>query len=291
MGIVALRSSNKLLDITDHDRDNAGLTYVYPVVSRRAGGVSIGVNLNPNNACNWRCVYCQVPDLKRGTAPAIDLARIESELRLFLNEILHGSFMNDHVPEDVRRINDIAISGNGEPTSAREFEQVVELIARVKRDYDLPEELKLVLITNGSLIDRSGVQAGLRRMAGINGEVWFKLDSVTREGRQRINNTRMSLKQMRENLRIAATLCPTWLQTCLFQIDGDPPDTEERAAYLKFIEGLLQEGVPLRGILLYALARPSMQPEAPRLSKVSQDWAEAFREKIQSLGLPVTLHP
>jgi wyosine [tRNA(Phe)-imidazoG37] synthetase (radical SAM superfamily) len=253
--------------------------------------VSIGVNLNPNNACNWRCVYCQVPDLKRGTAPAIDLARLESELRLFLNEILHGGFMKDQVPEDVRRINDIAISGNGEPTSAREFEQVVELIARVKRDYDLPEELKLVLITNGSLIDRSGVQAGLRRMAGINGEVWFKLDSVTREGRQRINNTRMSLKQMRENLRIAATLCPTWLQTCLFQIDGDPPDAKERAAYLKFIEGLLQEGVPLRGILLYALARPSMQPEAPRLSKVSQDWAEAFREKIQSLGLPVTLHP
>jgi wyosine [tRNA(Phe)-imidazoG37] synthetase (radical SAM superfamily) len=291
MGIVALRSSNKLLDITDHDRDNAGLTYVYPVVSRRAGGVSIGVNLNPNNACNWRCVYCQVPDLKRGTAPAIDLARLESELRLFLNEILHGGFMKDQVPEGVRRINDIAISGNGEPTSAREFEQVVELIARVKRDYDLPEELKLVLITNGSLIDRSGVQAGLRRMAGINGEVWFKLDSVTREGRQRINNTRMSLKQMRENLRIAATLCPTWLQTCLFQIDGDPPDAKERAAYLKFIEGLLQEGVPLRGILLYALARPSMQPEAPRLSKVSQDWAEAFREKIQSLGLPVTLHP
>lgn len=290
MGIVALRSSNKLLDVTDHDRDNAGLTYVYPVISRRAGGVSIGVNLNPNNACNWRCVYCQVPDLKRGTAPAIDLARLESELRIFLHEILHGSFMKDQVPANMRRINDIAISGNGEPTSAKEFEQVIELIARVKRDYDLPEELKLVLITNGSLIDRSGVQAGLRRIAAIKGEVWFKLDSVTREGRQRINNTRMSLKQMRENLRIAAALCPTWLQTCLFQIDGDPPDAKECAAYLKFMEGLLQEEVPLRGVLLYALARPSMQPEAPRLSKVSQDWAEAFRGKIQSLGLPVTLH-
>ncbi|MBN9125747.1 MAG: radical SAM protein [Nitrosospira sp.] len=289
-GIVALRSSSKLLNVADHDRDSAGLTYVYPVVSRRAGGVSIGVNLNPNNACNWRCVYCQVPDLKRGTAPAIDLARLESELRIFLHEILHGRFMKDQVPANVRRINDIAISGNGEPTSAREFEQVIELIARVKRDYDLPKELKLVLITNGSLIDRSGVQEGLRLMAALNGEVWFKLDSVTREGRQRINNTRMSLKQMRENLRTAALLCPTWLQTCLFQIDGEPPDEKEWAAYLKFIESLLQEEVPLRGVLLYALARPSMQPEAPRLSGVSQDWAEAFRGKIQSLGLAATLH-
>ena len=247
MGIVALQRINKLLNVTDHDRDNAGLTYVYPVVSRRAGGVSIGVNLNPNNACNWRCVYCQVPNLKRGTAPVIDLAKLESELRFFLHEIMNGSFMRDHVPPEARRVNDIAISGNGEPTSAREFEQVIELIARVKGDYNLPRGLKLVLITNGSLIERSGVRAGLRHMATLNGEVWFKLDSATREGRQRINNTRMSLKQMRENLRIAALLCPTWLQTCLFQIDGDPPDSKECAAYLKFIEDLLREGVPVRG--------------------------------------------
>jgi wyosine [tRNA(Phe)-imidazoG37] synthetase (radical SAM superfamily) len=290
MGIVALQRRNKLLTVTDHDRDNAGLTYVYPVISRRSGGVSIGVNLNPNNACNWRCVYCQVPDLTRGTAPPIDLVKLESELRFFLHEILNGNFMRDQVPAEARRINDIAISGNGEPTSAREFEQVIELIAGVKRNYDLPEELKLVLITNGSLIERSGVQAGLRRMAAANGEVWFKLDSVTREGRQRINNTGMSLKQMRENLKGAASLCPTWLQTCLFQIDGEPPAATECSAYLKFIEGLLREEVPLRGVLLYTLARPSMQPEAQRLSKVSHDWAEAFRGEIQSLGLPATLH-
>ncbi|MCZ7653281.1 MAG: hypothetical protein M5R42_01880 [Rhodocyclaceae bacterium] len=69
----------KQLDVTDHSRDSAGLTYVYPVVSRRAGGVSIGINLNPNNACNWRCIYCQVPDLKRGAAPLIDLDRLEGE--------------------------------------------------------------------------------------------------------------------------------------------------------------------------------------------------------------------
>ncbi len=70
------------------------------------------------------------------------------------------------------------------PLAPREFEQVIELIGNVKADYDLPEELKLVLITNGSLIDRPGVQSGLRRMSELNGEVWFKLDSVTREGRQ-----------------------------------------------------------------------------------------------------------
>ena len=83
----------KQLEVTDHSRDSAGMTYVYPVVSRRAGGVSIGINLNPNNACNWRCIYCQVPDLKRGSAPPIDMAQIERELRGFVETLLHGDFM------------------------------------------------------------------------------------------------------------------------------------------------------------------------------------------------------
>jgi wyosine [tRNA(Phe)-imidazoG37] synthetase (radical SAM superfamily) len=279
------------LHVKDHSRDIAGMTYVYPVVSRRAGGVSIGINLNPNNACNWRCIYCQVPELKRGTAPTIDLARLEAELRMFLHEILHGDFMQTQVPPEARRINDIAFSGNGEPTSAREFEQVVELVGRVKADFDLPEALKLVLITNGSLINRPGVQAGLLHMATVNGEVWFKLDSVTRQGRLSINNTSMSLKRVRENLELAAGLCPTWLQTCVFQIDGVPPTQLESEAYLTFIEKFLQGGGRFEGVLLYGLARPSLQPEAPRLTNVSQAWMESFSTKIRALGLAVKLSP
>ena len=279
------------MHIGDHSRDIAGLTYVYPVVSRRAGGVSIGINLNPNNACNWRCVYCQVPDLKRGSAPQIDLVALEAELRTFLHEIVHGDFMQTHVIPEARRINDIALSGNGEPTSAREFAQVIELIGRVKADYNLPKNLKLVLITNGSLVNRPGVQAGVSAMAELNGEVWFKLDSVTREGHQRINNTRMSLMRMRENLRLATRLCPTWLQTCVFQISGMAPPVAESDAYLSFLERFLNEGEKLKGVLLYGLARPSMQREAPRLTKVDQVWMETFSARIQALGVEVRLNP
>ena len=284
-----MQRTSILLNVTDHSRDNAGLTYIYPVVSRRAGGVSVGINLNPNNACNWRCIYCQVPELKRGAAPVIDLTRLETELYTFLQEILYGSFMQEQVLPDARRISDIAISGNGEPTSAKEFEQVIDLIGRVKYGFDSLKGLKLVLITNGSLIDRSNVQAGLRRLAKLNGEVWFKLDSVTREGRQHINNTRMSSRRLRNNLQLAASLCPTWLQTCVFKTDGNLPTKIETRAYLEFIEELLQEGVPLKGVQLYGLARPSMQPEASRLTKVSQGWMEAFGRKIYALGLTVKL--
>ena len=230
------------MNVTDHSRDNIGLTYIYPVVSRRSGGVSVGVNLNPNNACNWRCIYCQVPELKRGVAPAIDLLKLEAELYIFLREIIYGSFLNKQVASGARRIKDIAISGNGEPTSAREFEKVISLIGRVKSDFDSLRDLKLVLITNGSLINRPSVQAGLRRLAELNGEVWFKLDSVTREGRQYINNTRISSRQLRINLQLSTSLCSTWLQTCVFKIDGKHPSKIETTAYLEFIEKLLQEG-------------------------------------------------
>lgn len=285
-----MQRSSKLLNVTDHSRDNVGLTYIYPVVSRRAGGVSVGINLNPNNACNWRCIYCQVPELKRGAAPVIDLIRLEKELYTFLRKILYGSFMQEQVAPSARRIRDISLSGNGEPTSAKEFEQVIDLIGKVKYDFDSLKELKLVLITNGSLIDRSNVQAGLRRLAKLNGEVWFKLDSVTREGRQHINNTRMSSRRLRNNLQLAASLCPTWLQTCVFKTDGKPPTKIETSAYLEFIEKLLREGVPLKGVLLYGLARSSMQPEAPRLTKVTQGWMESFGRKISALGFTVKLN-
>ena len=271
----------------DHNRDTAGMTYVYPVVSRRAGGVSVGVNLNPNNACNWACVYCQVPDLVRGAAPEIDLARLEAELRAMLSDILRGDFMQTRVPADARRLNDIALSGNGEPTSARVFPQVIELIGRVMIDFDLVDKIKLVLITNGSLADRSRVQEGLKKMAVLNGEVWFKFDRATASGMRAINQTRISPEKQFERLVVAASLCPTWLQTCVLAVDGAPPSEAEQQAYLAAVSRIRAQKIPVQGVLLYGLARPSMQPQASRLSALPIEWLNAFAEKIRKAGLPV----
>lgn len=285
--IIRGASIKNILRQEDHSRDSAGLIYVYPVISRRAGGVSIGINLNPNNACNWRCIYCQVPDLRRGAAPAIDLTQLEQELRAFLQELIYGNFMLKRIPPEARTIKDIALSGNGEPTSAREFERVIEIIGNVRADFPLPEELKLVLITNGSLMDRVTVQKGLHRMARLSGEVWFKLDSVTQAGRQHINHTRTSLQRMHDNLQIAASLCPTWLQTCVFKLHGAHPDKTETDAYVCFIRTLLQEKTKIQGVLLYTMARPALQPEAADLLKADPDWMKAFARKIRALGIQV----
>ncbi len=279
--------SNSDLDVTDHSRDSAGLRYVYPVVSRRAGGVSVGINLNPNNACNWRCIYCQVPELKRGTAPRIDLALLGQELRGFLHELLHGDFMQRRVPEGARRINDIALSGNGEPTSAKEFEQVIALIGNLRQEMALPAHIKLILITNGSLMHRKNVQQGLRQMAQLNGEVWFKIDRASKAGMQRINNTRTSLVKVRENLATAIALCPTWLQTCWFMLDGEPPGKQDEDDYLDFLAALIRDNIKPEGVLLYSLARPTLQPEAPKLAVLPPQQLEAFAARIRALGVEV----
>ncbi len=279
------------LTTRDHDRAAAGMTYVYPVVSRRAGGVSLGVNLNPNNACNWRCIYCQVPDLQRGGPPAIDLERLEDELRRLLAAIVHGDFMAREVPEGMRRLNDVALSGNGEPTSAGEFPVVVDLIGRVLADFGLLGQIKLVLISNGSLADKAHVRAGLRAMAGLNGEVWFKFDRATRGGLQQVNDTETDPERHYQRLKTVAALCPTWLQTCMFALDGAPPEAAEVDAWLALLARAASDAVPLRGVLLYGLARASLQAEAARLSAVPEAWLWALARRVEVLGWLVRVSP
>ena len=279
------------LTIFDHSRDNAGLIYVYPVISRRAGGVSVGINLNVNNACNWRCIYCQVPGLNRGAPRPVDLPTLRAELTGFLQDVLKGDFLATRVPEGARRLNDIALSGNGEPTSAKEFEQVIDLIGAIRKQAGVPALVKTVLITNGSLMQRNGVQGGVKKLAALNGEVWFKLDRATDAGMRKVNNTRTGMTRVRANLAVAARLCPTWIQTCVFAIDGAGPDEAELAAYVDFLRKCKAELIPLQGVLLYGLARQSFQPEAPRLAPLPPEWLETSAQCIRALGLAVKVAP
>jgi wyosine [tRNA(Phe)-imidazoG37] synthetase (radical SAM superfamily) len=213
--------SHILLKTEDHSRDSAGMRYVYPVVSRRAGGVSVGINLNPNNACNWRCVYCQVPGLTRGGPPAIDLELLERELSGFLDWAVAGDFMATRVPAGARRLVDVAFSGNGEPTSAAEFADAVALAERALAARGLARDVLIRLITNGSLLERKAVQAGIARIGAAGGEVWFKVDAATAAGLARINGTRTRPEAVARRLDRCAALAPTWVQTCLFRVDDE----------------------------------------------------------------------
>lgn len=278
------------LTITNHSREFAGLTYIYPVISRRAGGLSIGINLNTNNACNWRCVYCQVPNLQRGTAPAVNLELLYDELFGFLSNLVDGSYFEKAgVPAEYRQIRDIAISGNGEATSAAGFAQVVDIIAQVRAAAGIDDTVKTILITNGSLVERQYVRTGIAQLSRLNGEVWFKLDAATREELKRINGTFLSPGRIFSNLKLVTSLCTTWIQTCAFALDGAP--AADRVAYLSFIRRIVHERIPVAGVHLYGLARPSMQEEAGRLSALSPECLQEFAEAIEHAGLRARLSP
>lgn len=276
------------LSTTDHARDAAGLLYVYPVVSRRAGGVSVGINLNPNNACNWACVYCQVPDLTRGGPPPIDLGRLQRELSGFLDELLNGDYMARHVPAESRQLVDIAFSGNGEPTSAAEFAAAVELVANELTQRNLAGQVPIRVITNGSLIHRPAVQRGLAIIGRIGGEVWFKVDRATAEGIRTVNQVSDTPARVLARLQRSAQLAPSWLQTCWFGIDGKAPAQKEMDAYVTFAKTAADV---ICGIHLYGVARSPMQPGATHITRLSAQMLEALAGELAAAGIRVTVNP
>lgn len=276
------------LTTTNHNRDIAGLKYVYPVLSRRAGGLSIGINFNTNNACNWRCIYCQVPDLKIGAAPDLDFQVLANELRVFLGDVLNGDFYEHfQVDEDRRIIKDIAISGNGEPTSLKDFDKAVALIGEIATEFGIFPQSNFVLITNGSLVHRPSVQNGLKKLKEYGGEVWFKLDSATDEGRDLMNNAGQSCRASVDNLLLSAKLCPTKLQTCLLDYEKHGWSRKEKEAFLDLLRDLKIKDCVLKCVMIYTIARVSHQPESSRLQRLSLETLNTVADEIRLLGFDV----
>jgi len=265
-----------------------GMRYVYPVISRRAGGVSVGINLNPNNACNWHCAYCQVPNLVRGSAPDIDLQQLETELTTMLDAIWHGDFMQRNVPKGMRKLCDVAISGNGEPTSCQRFDEVVQVIVNVLLDFDLACNIPFRLITNGSYAHKPHVQKGLSMMATYAGEAWVKVDAASKEGIARINGVHVSPERLMQQVQSVAQMCPTWIQTCMLAWNGEAPHENDLLAYLDCLERQ-KNTQGLQGVLLYGLARASCQDESVHVSALDESWMQEFQTRIENIGFSVRL--
>lgn len=274
------------LTVERHDRDSAGLRYVYAVLSRRAGGVSLGINLNTNNACNWACVYCQVPGLTRGGPEPIDLTQLEAELAGVLAAHSAGKPVGGIDLQQEARVVDVAFSGNGEPTSAPEFGAALEIVARQLAASGLAVPIRL--ITNGSLLGRAKVRAAIGRLGELGGEVWFKVDRAGAAASRVVNGVARTPGRTIADLLRCAELAPTWVQTCWFADADGAPDEAEAAAYIALIGKVAHA---LRGVHLYGLARQSMQAGAASLRRLAVGDLEALAARIRELELQVTVSP
>ena len=163
----------------DHTRHFSDFTFVYPVISRRSKGLSIGVNLNPDKVCNFDCIYCEVDRRIPGAVTEVDLRQMKDELTAMVRFAKDGGLAKEpkfeEVPWLTREVKDIAFSGDGEPTMIHNFAECVETVVEVQQSEGL-DETKIVLITDAAGLDKADVKRGLKLMDTHHGEIWGKLD-------------------------------------------------------------------------------------------------------------------
>ena len=259
-----------------HPRSFEDNRFVYAVVSRRSGGLSIGVNLNPEKYCNFDCVYCQVDRTIRGgpVLRKIDLPRLAGELdemvELAVTGRLYESPRFAATPPEYRRLNDIALSGDGEPTASPLFDEAVEVCVDVRRRHGL-DHVKLVLITNATLLGRERVRKALGVLDANNGEIWGKLDAGTEAYYQAVDRSKVKLADVLENLLAAARQRPIVIQSLFMRLNGEPPSRAEQEAYCDRLREIAAGGGHIKLVQIHTIARRPAESFASPLADVEVD--------------------
>lgn len=260
--------------------------YVYPVLSRRAEGISLGINLHVNQTCNWHCIYCQVSGLHRGKSPVIDLGLLRDELMAAFVAIQQALPPQQTIQS---MVSDIAFAGDGEPTTSPQFLQAITLVhTLLKQQADAPSHVRL--ITNGSQMHKDQTQAALHMLSNMHGEVWFKLDAGNDGEMHAINQTKLTLKRHLQSLQTCARLCRTWIQTavvCRRTENNACLITPEQDGYLS---ALKQVQAQIAGVMLYGASRPSQQPSAEHLRQLPDGCLEAYAQSIRDLAIAVKVY-
>jgi len=239
------------LGIEEHRQGREAGRLVYPVVSRRSGGLSLGVNLFPDaKLCSFDCPYCEVFPIQAGIG-AFTIEGLEEELEYFLGR----GYPQDWTGE---RVRDICFSGNGEPTLSPFLGEAMELCARFRRTYrDILGSSALVLITNSSrFLDPAvfGILEAASRDEGL--VVWAKLDGGSERRFSLMSGTGGGLERVAEGILSFSRRASIVIQTMLCEVGGDAPSDEDIEDYSRLLARLLREGACVSEVHLYTFARP-----------------------------------
>src|SRR5262245_52890478 len=252
----------------DHNR------FVYPVLSRRSGGISIGVNLNPDKICNFDCIYCQVDRTRQSETRFVETGALVEELRTTLDLVTSGTIFESEkfrdVPPHLRRLNDIAFSGDGEPTTYKNFDELIETCAGIKRAAGL-DDVKMVLITNASMFHRPHVQRGLEILDRNNGEIWAKLEAGTDEYFHLIDRTPIPFRQILDNITAAARVRPLVIQSLFMRVNCEPPSQAELEAFCDRLNEITTAGGQLKLVQIYTIARRPTESYVTPLADIDVD--------------------
>lgn len=280
----------KLNLYTLHSRAWRDNRYVYPVISRRSRGLSIGVNLNPDKACNFDCIYCCVDRTVPSSVTDVDMSVLEAELDQMLTWAASGALFTvapfDQTPAELRRLNDIAFSGDGEPTAFAGFSSACELAARLL-DKHKAHEAKIVVITNATLFHRPAVAAALDFLDTHNGEIWAKLDAGSEPYYRLVERTSIPLSRVIANIATAGRKRPLVIQSLFMRIDSAGPDEAEISAYVQRLKDLLDGGCRIRLVQVYTVARQTAEANVTPLPDQALD---DIARRVAELGVNAEAH-
>jgi len=241
--------------------------FVYVVISPRARGLSVGVNMNPDKRCNFDCAYCEVNRGSPATESGLDVDTMATELTDTLTLVRSGALREPpcyrNLPADLAQLRHVALSGNGEPTLCPNFTEAIQAVMHVRARGQL-SFFKIVLLTNASGLDLPAVQSGLQFFSRRD-EIWAKLDSGTQTYMDRINRPQVGLDKILANILLVARKRRVVIQSLFPSINGQEPPPEEIEAYAQRLKQLKDAGAQIPLVQIYSATRPTPHSECGHL--------------------------
>jgi wyosine [tRNA(Phe)-imidazoG37] synthetase (radical SAM superfamily) len=232
--------------------------FAYAVISQRARGLSIGVNLNPDKKCNFDCLYCEVNRDEVVRDHQIDVKVMSAELQNLLGLVYENKLREvawfRHLPADLLQLKAVALSGDGEPTLCPKFGEVVREVVHIRSQGKFPF-FKIVLITNTAGLHLPETRLGLHLLT-TQDEIWVKLDAGTQDYMNKVNRPDLTLRKVLGNILTLARERPVVIQSLFPLIDGQEPPAEEIEQFVQRLQELKAGGAQITMVQIYSAHRP-----------------------------------
>ena len=232
--------------------------FVYLTISAHAGGLSVGVNVNPERYCKRDCELCESAPRTPDREQSFDVEVMSAELQRTLAIVHSGRICHDPkygaLPRELLKLRHVALSGDGEPTVSPRFADAMRSVVHVRARGGFPF-FKLVLLTNAAGLNLPPVAKSLELLTSSD-QVWAKLDAGTQAFMDQVSHPRLSLKKVLANILMLGRQRPVVIQSLFSSVNGMEPPAEEIEQYVARLRELKADGAAISLIQVYSAIRP-----------------------------------